>query len=192
MKSAMKSGMKSAKGERGATFSDALIFLATLSLFAALLYPAWSAREFRERLAAAIADVEGVAGAARQTLAGTGRWPMLAPVGSAPPELAGIAGEDSPFSRSDYRIGWTSWSVVDSVEVIPEPSAPDDTPPEIMAPTFAPVLRSVGGVSVHSADMALLAELSERFAGETSFVVDTMWLLVLTDRGDVPPETARP
>ena len=178
--------MRGVGGERGATFSDVLVFLATLSLFAALLYPAWSAREFRGRVSAAIADVETVGAAARRTLTGTGRWPTLAPPGSAPPELAGLAGEDNPFSRTDYRLGWTTWNVVDSVEVMPGPPGPDDTPPEVVAPTLLPVLRSVGGISVHSTEAALLAELAERFAGETSFVVDTMWLLVLTDRADAP------
>jgi len=172
--------------EGGATFSDVLVFLATLSLFAALLYPAWSALAFRGRVSAAIADVEAVGAAARQTLSGMGRWPTPVPPGSAPPELTGLTGEDSPFSRTDYRLGWTSWNVVDSVQVMPEPPAPDDTPPEVVVPTLAPVSRSVGGISVHSADVALLAELSEQFGAETSFVVDTMWLLLLTDRADAP------
>jgi hypothetical protein len=51
-----------------------------------------------------------------------------------------------------------------------------------MGRVMAPVSRSVGAVSVHSADPALLAELSEHFAGEPTFVLDTMWLLVLTER----------
>jgi hypothetical protein len=178
--------VRAVRGERGATFSDVLVFVATLGLFAALLYPAWSAREFRGRVSAAVADVEAVGGAAREVLAGMGRWPTTVPPGSAPPELADLAGEDSPFARTDYRLGWTSWNVVDSIEVMPGPPAPGDTPPELVAPELVPVLRSVGGVSVHSSDAALLAELSERFAGETAFVVDTMWLLVLTDRADTP------
>ena len=53
-------------GRRGATFADALVFLATLSLAAALLYPAWSARGFRERVTTAFKiilsdpNVEGI------------------------------------------------------------------------------------------------------------------------------------
>jgi Tfp pilus assembly protein PilE len=171
---------------RGATFADLVVFLATLSLAAALLYPAWSARGFRDRVATAVADVEAVTTAARRTLQQSGQWPEAAPPGMAPPELAGLSGEGSAFSRTDYRVGWTSWNVVDSVEVVQPPPAPEDTPPETAGRVMAPVSRSVGAVSVHSGDAALLAELTEHFAGEPTFVLDTVWMLVLTDRSTTP------
>jgi hypothetical protein len=173
-------------GRRGATFADLIVFLATISLAAALLYPAWSARDFRARVAAAMADVDTVAAAARRALDETGRWPGAAPTGVAPEELAWLAGPETPFSRVDYRLEWTSWNVVDSVEVAPERPAPGDTPPEVILPTHAPRLRSVGSVRVHSSDPDLLAELSDRFAGDASFVLGTTWLLVLPERADVP------
>jgi hypothetical protein len=169
-------------GRRGATLADVLVFLASVSLAAALLYPAWSTRGFRERVATAVADVEAVSGAARRSLEQSGRWPNPAPPGMAPTELAGLSGEGGAFSRTDYRVGWASWNVVDSVEVVQPPPAPEDTPPETMGRVMAPVSRSVGAVSVHSADPALLAELSEHFAGEPTFVLDPMWLLVLAAR----------
>ncbi|MGE0160236.1 MAG: hypothetical protein AB7T31_12570 [Gemmatimonadales bacterium] len=170
----------------GASFADLLIFLATLSLGAALLYPVWSAREFRARVASAVADVQAVSTEARRALAESGRWPEAAPPGVAPAGLASLSAEGGPFSRTDYRVGWTSWNVVDSVEVPQPPPAPGDTPPEVMGPVLAPVPRSVGGVTVHSGDAALLAELSARFAGEASLVLDTMWLLVLPERAAAP------
>jgi hypothetical protein len=171
---------------RGATFADLLVFVATVSLAAAMLYPAWSARDFRARVAAAVADVDTVSAAARRALEVTGRWPGAAPPGIVPEELAELAGPETPFSRLEYRLEWTSWNVVDSLEVIPEPPAPGDTPPDSVGPTHVPLLRSVGGIRVHSGDLDLLAELSERFAGEASFVLDTAWLLVLPERADVP------
>jgi hypothetical protein len=173
-------------GRQGATFADLLVFVATVSLAGALLYPAWSARDFRARVAAAVADVDTVAAAARRALEENGAWPHAAPPGVVPDELPSLAGAETPFARTDYRLGWTSWNVVDSVEVIPEPPAPGDTPPETMATTHAPLLRSVGAITVHAADPDLLAELSDRFAGEASFVLDTMWLLVLTERASTP------
>ncbi len=175
-------------GRRGATFADVLVFLATLALAAALLYPAWNAREFRARVSTAIADVEAVSSTALRSLDADGRWPDPAPPGEAPVELMGLTGEGSPFSRTEYRVGWTSWNVVDSVEVVQPPQAPEDTPPETVGPMRAPVPRSVGGVTVHSADLALLAELTEHFAGRTTFVLDTMWLLVLPERASAPIE----
>jgi hypothetical protein len=98
----------------------------------------------------------------------------------------GLTGEGGPFSRTGYRVGWTSWNVVDSVEVIEPPPAPEDTPPESAGPVLARVARSVGGVTIHSEDRALLAELSRYFVEEPSFVLDTMWLLVLTERAQAP------
>jgi hypothetical protein len=178
--------MSAAADRRGATFADMLVFLATVSLAAALLYPAWSARGFRERVATAVADVEAVSAAAQRVLQQSGRWPEAAPPGIAPVELTGLSGEGSAFSRTDYRVEWTSWNVVDSVEVVQPPPAPEDTPPEIIGRMMAPVSRSVGGVSIHSGDRALLAELRQHFAGEPTFVLDTMWLLVLTERSATP------
>jgi type II secretory pathway pseudopilin PulG len=171
---------------RGATLADLLVLLAVLGLMAALLYPAWSAREFRARVSTAISDVEVVSMAARRALAASGRWPESASPGSAPPELGGLTGEGSPFSRTGYRVGWTSWNVVDSVAVPEPPPAPEDTPPESAGPVIAPVARSVGGVTVHSGDPALLAELTRHFGDEPTFVLDTMWLLVLTERAQAP------
>jgi hypothetical protein len=163
-----------------------LVLFATLCLVAALLYPAWSAREFRARVSTAISDVDVVSAAARRALAASGRWPGSAPPGSAPAELAGLTGDDGPFSRTGYRVGWTSWNVVDSVEVIAPPPAPEDAPLEASGSVLAPVAKSVGGVTVHSGDHALLAELTRHFVDEPTFVLDTMWLLVLTDRAHAP------
>ena len=171
---------------RGAALADVFVFIATLSLAAALLYPAWSAREFRARASTAISDVEVVSEAARRALAASGRWPGSASPGSVPTELVGLTREGGPFSRDGYRVGWTSWNLVDSVEVLEPPPAPEDTPPESAGPMLAPVARSVGGVTVHSGDRALLAELSRHFVDEPAFVLDTMWLLVLTERAHAP------
>jgi hypothetical protein len=170
----------------GATFSDVLFFLSALSLGAALLYPGWRAREFRGRVSTAIADVEAVSAAARRSLDASGRWPDPAPPGGAPPELVGLTGEGGAFARTAYGIGWTSWNVVDSMEVDQPAPAPGDTPPESVGPVRVPVLNSVGAVTVHSSDLALLAELTESFADEATFVLDTMWLLVLPQRAGGP------
>jgi hypothetical protein len=169
--------------------SDGLVFLATISLAAALLYPAWSAREFRSRVTSAVTDVETLGAAARSMLQDRGAWPTRAAPGEAPPELATFSGEEGIFSRLDYTLGWTSWQVVDSVVAVDldaAPVDPEDAPPDSIGPRLEPVIRTVGAVAVHSGDSALLAELSQRFADEISFVLDTTWLLVLPERGDAP------
>ena len=173
---------------RGATSGDVLIVLATLGVAAALLYPAWSVHGFRARVARAVTDVETVAAGARAFRDSGRRWPTPAPPGEAPPELAGLGGEEGPFRRLDYSLGWTSWEVVDSVEAPPPEDTPvaGDAPPASQGPRMEPVVRQVGAVTVHSQDDGLLAELLDHFAAQTSFVLDTMWLLVLPERAQAP------
>lgn len=177
------------RSRAGATASDVLIFLATVSLAAALLYPAWSAREFRARVDSAVADVEALRSAARSALELGGAWPSPAEPGTAPPQLVGLSQEGSVFDRTDYALQWTSWNVVDSVVVAPDATfAAGDAPPDSAGPRTEPIVRNVGGIAVHASDAALLAELAARYAEETSFVLDTIWLLILPERGDVTAE----
>jgi len=173
---------------RGATTGDVLIFLATLSIAGALLYPAWSVRGFRSRVEAAISDVDAVAAAARTVRDNGNGWPTSAPPGQAPPELSGLSGADGPFTREAYSLGWSAWDVVDSVQAPPPatPPSPGDAPLQTAPPVMVPVVRSVGAISVHSAEASLLAELQRHYTDETSFVVDSMWLLVLPERAPAP------
>lgn len=172
----------------GAAPGDVLIFLATLSIAAALLYPAWSVRGFRANTENAIADVDALSAAARSVRDNRNRWPTPSPPGQAPTELSGLNGEGGIFGRLDYTLGWTSWEVVDSVEAPPPPdqSAADDAPSGSAGPSMEPVLRRVGAVTVHSGDEALLAELLEHYSDRPSFVLDTIWLLVLPERAEAP------
>ena len=174
------------RGTAGATFSDGLVFLATLSLAVALLYPAWSARSFRARVSSVVADVEGLASAARGALR-TGAWPTPTPPGQAPRELIGLSGEGGLFSRTEYTLGWTVWDVVDSIQAPQDVQInPSDAPPDSAGPRLRPVVRTVGGITVYSREPDLLAELARRYSTEISFVVDTTWTLVLPDRGPAP------
>ena len=179
--------MSIARDRSGATSADGLIFLATLALVAALLYPAWSARQFRGRVEAAVEDVEAVTSAARATLTATGSWPTPSPTGEAPPEMAGIARDSNPFVRADYRLAWTTWNVVDSVpapvEVVPTLG---DAPPDSAGPVMRPIVEVVGALAVHTVDAALLAALSDRYAEQTSFALDSVWVLVLPERVAAP------
>jgi hypothetical protein len=175
--------MSTMRDRQGATTADVLVFLSTLALAAALLYPAWSAREFRARVEGAVADVEAVTAVARSSLEATGSWPTPTPVGETPPEITGVSREGNPFVRADYRLEWTTWSVVDSV-----PAPPDLTPTlddvliDSAGPAMQPIVEVVGALVVHTSDSALLAELSDRYAEQISFALDTIWMLVLPER----------
>jgi hypothetical protein len=175
---------------RGAATGDILIFLATLSIAVALLYPAWSVRGFRARLETAISDVETLSAAARFTRDAGNRWPTPAAPGETPRELPGLGGADGVFSRLEYTLGWTSWEVVDSVEAPPPTDlvAGDEVVLDPGGPPMLPVLRRVGAVTVHSGDETLLAELLEHYSDQRSFVLDTMWVLVLPERAAAPAE----
>ncbi|MDH3206821.1 MAG: hypothetical protein OEO79_09420 [Gemmatimonadota bacterium] len=174
------------RAAHGAAAGDVLIFLATLSIAAALLYPAWSTREFRATVEEAVADVETLSAAARVERDRRNRWPTPAPPGEAPPELSGLGQADGIFDRLGYTLGWASWDVVDSVDAPPSTDAPafDADPVAAEATPMVPVIRRVGAVTVHSGDESLLAELLEKYSGRTSFVLDTMWLLVLPERAE--------
>jgi hypothetical protein len=173
------------RDRRGATSSDVLVFLATVTFGVALLYPAWSARGFRDLVQRAIGDVEAVASAARTSLETSGSWPTPGPPGEAPPEITQLSGDGQPFGRSEYGMEWTTWSVVDSVEVqVDLVFAPGDAPPPDTGPVRRPVVRTIGGVGVHSRDASLLAELAQHFTGQTWFVLDTTWMLVLPERAE--------
>lgn len=176
------------RDRRGASPGDTLIFLATLSVAAALLYPAWSVRDFRARVDGAVEDVETLRAAAGAVRDDTGRWPTPSAPGQAPPELAGLVEENGVFSRTGYTVGWTSFEVVDSIEA-PRPSdipSADDAPRADAAPLMEPIVRSVGAITVRSGEDNLLAELLDRYSEGASFVLDSMWLLVLPERGQPP------
>jgi hypothetical protein len=155
-----------------------------MSIAAALLYPAWSMRGFRSLVEQAIADTDTLGAAARGFRDETNRWPTTTPAGEAPPELASLSGDEGIFGRAEYTLGWTTWEVVDSVEA-PRPTdtpSSDDAPRADARPVMEPVLRSVGAVTVRSPDASLLAELLQHYTDEASFVVDSMWVLVLPER----------
>ncbi len=170
---------------RGATLGDMLVFLAILTLAAALLYPRVKGRAFEDRLESVIADVETLSSAARSTRTLNGSWPSSALPGEIPPDLAGLSARDNIFARLDYTLRWTRWEVVDSV-VAPQLRGlePVDAPPDTVGPIMAPVVKLVGGIDVYSAEEALLAELFEHYGSRTSFVRDTMWTLILPERSD--------
>jgi hypothetical protein len=165
-----------------------LIFLATLSIAAALLYPAWSVRDFRSQVEQAIADVDAVRAAAQDVRESTRSWPTPAAPGEAPAELSSLGGEGGTFDRAAYSVQWMAWQVVDSVEAPPllpnELPSADDAPPADAPPTMLPVVHTMGSITVRSGDADLLAELQAHYAERTSFVLDTMWLLVLPERSE--------
>ena len=178
---------------RGATLADAVVLMAALTLITALLFPRWSARAFRERVATAVGDVDAVAAAARGTRDFQRRWPAPAPPGEAPPELS-QAGDEGIFSRSTYNLGWTTWQIVDSVDAPPEPGpppAPGDAP-QPTGPRMVPVTHTVGAVTVLSSEQALLNELLRHYGADASFILDTTWVLVLPERAELERETVLP
>jgi hypothetical protein len=175
-----------ARDIRGAAVADFLLVLAVVGLGAALLYPTWSARALRERIADTIADVDALVAAAQSSRQVQGRWPTPAPPGEPPPELsAGSLAE--LFSRPAYTLGWAAWEVVDSVEAPreedPQP-APDDLPPASVRPRLQPIVRTVGAVTVHTREEALIAGLLDHYGDGMSFVLDTLWMLVLPERSE--------
>ncbi len=161
-----------------------LVFLAILSLGAALLYPRVKGRAFEDRLERAIADVDTLSSAARLTRDRNRSWPSSAPPGEIPRDLAGLSPSDSIFARDDYTLRWTTWEVIDSMVAPQLPELEPVDPTDTVGPIMAPVVKLVGGIDVYSGEEALLAELYEHYGSQISFVRDTVWTLILPERSD--------
>lgn len=174
------------RGRRLVSVGNVLIFLAVVSIVAALLHPAWSARGFRSRVEQVIADTDTLSAAARDFREQTSRWPAPAGAGEAPSDLPSLGGAEGIFARAEYTMGWSTWEVVDSVEASPLSDTPsaDDAPRTDAEPLMEPVVRSVGAVTIRSADQDLLAELLRHYSDTASFVLDSTWVLVLPDRAE--------
>lgn len=187
--SAPHSGSGRRPGPLGASTLDALVVLAALAVVAALAYPWWSALSFRRQVEQAIADVEAASARARSSLELLGRWPTPGPPGEAPPELSGLV-----FTRAAYVLGWSTWEVVDSVEVSADdvsPPAPGDAPPASVGRLLSPVPFTVGSVAVRSERTDLLAELLDHYGPDESFVLGTTWIRILPERARAPTLEAR-
>lgn len=170
----------------GATTGDVLIILAVLSLGASILYPITRQRAFEERVAAAVADVESLRSEALRLRDSQGAWPESAPTGELPP------GSDSPglnLVRESYTLQWSRWVSVElpqpDTSAMPPPDDEDNPPPAVPIPR--PLVSTSGGITVHTAEADLLAELLNRYGASSSFVRDTSWTLVLPSAG-APPD----
>lgn len=171
------------RGTRGASFIDILVMLAAFAIVAALAYPRWAARGFREQVQTAIEDVDAAAARARSTISALGRWPSTASAGRVPEELTGLE-----FARPTYALEWTTWHVIDSVPARTDDvgaAAPGDAPNTEALP-MEPVARRIGAVAVHSSDDSLLAELLRHYGATASFVLDTTLYRLLPDRAPTP------
>ena len=169
---------------REVTIGDVLVGLSVLALLAAFIYPTARARAFRGRVDTASFEIESLRSGAQSVFSRTGEWPIPGNPGDIPRGLSGAFRSDSSLVRADYTIQWTQWEIVEQEEAPPSVAqlpADADAPPDTVGPIFVPVVRSVGGIVVHSADRALLAELLARYGDAASFVRDTMWTLIVTD-----------
>jgi hypothetical protein len=166
------------------TSSDLLVALAILSLLSAFLYPTLRSRAFINHVDRTANEVETLRSAALGVLSQTGAWPTAGEPGGIPIEVSGAFPSDSLLAGDEYTLQWTRWEVVDQVEApssITQLPADADAPPDTVGPIFVPVVRTVGGIVVHSGEDELLAELLTRYGRTVSFVRDTTWTLVVTD-----------
>jgi len=169
-------------GRAGFAAADLVILVALLSLVAALAYPTLRRSAFEARVERAVADVEQVRRSAVRHLERRGTW---APASDPRHPPAGLEGQglDSVFSRPEYGIEWRRWEVVELEEVAPPPEGPGpEEPGEAPLPIRLPVVRLLGGITLHTGEEALLAELAARYGDTASFVYDTTWTLVLPQR----------
>lgn len=165
----------------GVGATDILLAAGVIAILAALTAPALRARSERRTLEGAIASVEAIRVAATGLGAGGQGSPVADPTGSLPPTLAAAVPDDAEGVGEAYRLGWSSWNVVDQVAAPPPvvAAARGDLPPAPTEPLLVPVVRRVGALVVHSQDDELLAGLLGRYEGDGAFVRDSTWILVL-------------
>jgi hypothetical protein len=163
----------------GLTRVDFVIGAGALALIVALLHPALRARGFRGLVENVVLEVEAMRSGAVRAYESTSAWPRAGGVGEVPPALTSSFGGDTALIRDGYALQWTSWEVVEEVEAatVPGPPPSGDAPPDSVGPPLVPVVRTMGGVVVHSSREALLAELLARYGPEISFVRDSTWTL---------------
>lgn len=164
----------------GLTTPDVLMGVGALALVVALLYPLLRARGFQRMIEDVVMEVEAMRAGAVRSYELTGAWPPAGGVGDLPPALTSSFEGHGALLRDDYALQWTSWEVVEAVEA-PRSAATlpstADAPPDSVGPPLVRVVRSVGGVVVHSGREELLAELLARYGAALSFVRDTTWTL---------------
>lgn len=173
---------------RGVVVGDVLLVLSVLALIFALAYPRIRRTAARERVEQATADVEAVVGAAERFLAEEGRWPGMAEVGVAPPELAPYLPDGVAFTRDGYQLDFQVWETAREVPPVELPFTPPvgqlTQEPDTSGLRPTTLYGSLASVTVRSADLGLLAGLSEHFGGARSFVHADRWTLVFAS---VPP-----
>jgi len=174
---------------RGLTVADLLIGLAVVALMSALVLPTVRARSFRSLTLHAVSEVDAVRDAVTRSFAQRGSWPAPTEAGEIPPGRSPEIGADSSRARPDYTIRWSVWEIVEHVEAPPmAPTLPGDAEPPAgsVEPTLVPMVGSLGGIVLYSANEDLLAELLARYGSQASFVRDTTWTLIV-DRPAIRP-----
>ncbi len=172
-------------GRAGGTFGNVLLVIATLSLLAAVMYPAARERAFDERIEAIVSDIELVRGTVEDVREETGSWPPSSAIAGLVPGLL------SPGEAIGSSLGrGLEWRRLESVEVPPPPEGVEDSVPEEddelgqEAPTPEPTFFHRGALSLHTTDEEVIGALLDRYP--ESFVHDGVWTLLLP-RVAVPP-----
>ena len=174
----------------GATTGDVLVVLSILTLGFSLLYPRLRERGLAQRLDGAASAVEAVRQSARSFYEENRDWPAPRTAGVTPPELSAALPGDSSFTFEHYTLEWNRWEITEApvVIVLAEPTVlPEEDDPmdaDSAPPSPPPTLRSIGGITLHSGETAILAGLFQRYGAAVSFVRDTMWTLILPQRSD--------
>jgi hypothetical protein len=174
------------RNQAGASTGDGIIVASILTLGLALLYPSLIERRFEGRLDQAVADVETVRSAASGFLTANQDWPDPGVPGEASTQLAAALPADFVMRAAEYTVQWERWEVVQAPPAPedPDPIVRDEEGDAIVAtpPAPSPTFHSIGGVTVHSSNGAILAGLLARYGPGSSFVRDSTWTLVLPTR----------
>ena len=155
-----------------------LVGLAVLAY--GLIRPVVDGMNRRQRVSDAFASVDGLRSALEAYQRENGELPRDTDVGHVPDGLAPFLPVGLVYSAPSYRLDVERW------ERVVVPPVPPDFDPEDSVPPPAPYPEGMVGVSVHSHDPDILAELLTRYGRNVSFVRDSIWTLVTTRPGTGP------
>ncbi len=173
----------------GFTLAGFVLALSVACLVAALAWPVKARADFEARVEAAVRAAEGTREAMRAHREEEGRWPAPTRPGEVTAELDRHLPPGTDLDGDAWALRIRAWETLEAPAARPpvpipvNPASDPGPPPENLTPP-SPTVAPLAGLSIHSADPALLAALLSSFGPDASFVRDSVWTLILPRDAD--------
>ena len=164
----------------GAARSEVVLVIAAVALTISALMPTLRARSVQMSVDEAATDVATFHSAVEEYFASTGSWPAPSEPGELPPEVAYAFPGHGSLTHADYSLEWSLLEVPGNPRRAGVPTGSEgDTAPDSLGGAGVHMAVAVGGLTVHSGNDALLADLLSRYGSRASFARDSTWTLIV-------------